>query len=196
MEELFLETFLFDDLFSKSREQKLIESRIKYIQEDRQGKVSELEGIRAELEGVVSSAEEKLNGNMLLEVSEGVFIREMYIFKEIYGSLPLVFRKMKKVDLDSDWKNLEDLILSVKDFLFVALGKEIFRSENFSKSMIVANILLSVLKLPQINIYYRDRARVFRTLDSKMDFEKEFTLTVESFQHKNIASIVFPESKI
>lgn len=202
LEELCLETFLYDGVFNLEKERKLIQPRLDHISIDKRGKIQELAELQDKVYDVVRKADEHFAKNPLIEyvdrlhpMETGV-LREVYIFSNIHESLSRIFPGMKKLSLNTDRKSFEELLEFVADFLRVTLSRENFRTENFSKSMMVANMFLSVLKLPEIVIYHRDRARFLRSLDSKTAFDKEFSLTILNFLHKIIATEIFPEMDI
>lgn len=98
--------------------------------------------------------------------------------------------KREKISLE------KEPITVISDFMFNLVNYWSLKVLKFSKSLIIVNHLLNLLSLPNISFNYRDFKRISKNLDYKVDFQKEFVLSLYGMCLKSYYTAKHPEKII
>lgn len=89
-----------------------------------------------------------------------------------------------------------EILKSICKLFHEIITKKPFLRFNFSRWLILVNILLKKIWYPPLYISSNDKKRVYKAIDYYIDFEKEFMITLLSRINKNIYENTSPEKII
>ena len=103
------------------------------------------------------------------------------------GSKKITYKIDAQIDTD------QGTIRAICRLLYQILREHPLQRFNVTKGLLLTNYLLNNIWIPGIIFAYRDRKRILRSLDTYIDFEKEFFLTLEWRCHKSILEDFAPK---
>lgn len=89
-----------------------------------------------------------------------------------------------------------EILKTISKLFHEIITKKPFLRFNFSRWLILTNILLEKIWYPPLYISSNDKKRVYKAVDYYIDFEKEFMITLLSRINKNIYENKFPKKVI
>lgn len=183
------EHLMFDWIENKHREK-----RLKKVEEI---SINELWDFNRYINRIVTEVDDFLekDSNKIIKVNKilkWLLILEKILKEDWIKSFLKWFKENDfKIILENESENILEINLS--NFFYYAYNKNIFWNYTFTKAMIIVNTVLEESWLPRIFISYKDRKRVFRSLENQIDFRKEFILTLQWVLYKWIYETKYPE---
>lgn len=89
-----------------------------------------------------------------------------------------------------------EILKAISKLFHEIITKKPFLRFNFSRWLLLVNILLKKIWYPPLYISSNDKKRVYKTIDYYIDFEKEFMITLLSRINKNIYENKYPKKII
>gem|GEM_PF-6300998 len=91
-------------------------------------------------------------------------------------------------------ENLYSALQLIAKLFFKLINKRSLKL-SWTYGTIITNLIFRKINLPSIYFHSEDRARILRSADHYVDFEKEFILTISDFLNKNLSLNNFLESE-